>query len=483
MNPKKKKTPVKQSLSETVTAIRKGNLDPVAHVESFLSEIKEHAALNSFVTVCENESLAKAELLSQKIKQGVPTGRLSGTVIAIKDNINLTGYPTTCASRILNSYISPYTATTVKRMQAEDAIIIGKTNMDEFAMGSSTENSVYGPAANPYDTRRVPGGSSGGSAVAVAAGMAQAALGSDTGGSIRQPAAFTGLTGIKPTYGRVSRYGLVAFASSFDQIGPLTHTVADAALLLQVISGYDRHDSTSANVGVPDYLQSLEQEPDALRIGVPGKFFKTGLSKDISDRINELVKKLESDGLTVIDIDLPHAEFGIAAYYILATAEASSNLARYDGIKYGYRAKGAEDLTESYQKTRHEGFGDEVKRRIMLGTYVLSAGYYDAYYRKAQQVRQLIRNDFDAIYRTIDCIVLPTTPTTAFKIGEKLDNPLEMYLSDIYTVLSNLAGNCSMSINCGEDQVNLPIGLQIMADAFQEEKMLRLAYYIEKNLV
>ncbi len=384
---------------------------------------------------------------------------------------------------MLQSYISPYTATVVNKLLEEDAIIIGKTNMDEFAMGSSTENSVLGPVHNPYDTDRVPGGSSGGSAVAVSAGMAQAALGSDTGGSIRQPAAFTGLVGIKPTYGRVSRYGLVAFASSFDQIGPLAHNVKDAALVLQIISGHDVRDTTSADIAIPEYIQSLEEDPGALRIGIPRQFLADGLSGEIRDRFNTLATRLETSRFTIRDIDLPHADYGIGTYYILATAEASSNLARYDGIKYGYRKDQVSDLIESYQETRSEGFGDEVKRRIMLGTYVLSAGYYDAYYRKAQQVRQLIRKDFRDIYKEIDCILMPTTPTTAFKIGEKLENPLEMYLSDIYTVLSNLAGNCSMNIPCGTDDLNMPIGIQIMADAFQEVKMLNLAYYLEKNLV
>jgi len=481
MSQKKKKTPVNLSLSDTAAAFRKGELDPVEHVESFLAKIKKKAVLNSFVTICENESLAKAGELLKKNERGEPPGRLAGAVIAIKDNINFAGYPTTCASKILTTYHSPYSATVVQKLLKADAIIIGKTNLDEFAMGSSTENSVFGPARNPYNEECVPGGSSGGSAVAVAGGMAQAALGSDTGGSIRQPAAFTGITGLKPTYGRVSRYGLVAFASSFDQIGPFAQTVEDAALMLQVISGHDEQDTTSVNSDVPDYLNALKRDPADLKIGIPRQFLTEGLSRDISDRLNEVIGLLEKNGFIISDVDLPHARFGIATYYILATAEASSNLARYDGIKYGFRAEKAPDLVGSYRQTRSEGFGDEVKRRIMLGTYVLSSGYYDAYYRKAQQVRQLIRKDLEKIYQTVDCILMPTTPTTAFKIGEKMDNPLEMYLSDIYTVLSNLAGNCSMNIPAGVDENQLPIGLQIMSDAFQEEKMLRLAYFIEQS--
>jgi aspartyl-tRNA(Asn)/glutamyl-tRNA(Gln) amidotransferase subunit A len=483
MNQKKKKTPVELSLIETAEAVRDGTIDPAAHVGTFLTGIREHASLNSFVTVCETESLARAESLSKKIKAGNSVGRLAGCVIALKDNINLTGCPTGCASKILDHYDSPYNATVADLLLREDAIIIGKTNMDEFAMGSSTENSAFGPARNPAAPDRVPGGSSGGSAAAVAAGISQAALGSDTGGSIRQPAAFTGLTGIKPTYGRVSRYGLVAFASSFDQIGPLTRSVEDAALILQIISGHDLRDATTADISVPDFTRTLKISPGTFTVGIPRQFLTEGLAADIRERLDEVIGFLDSGGVRIIDVDLPHATFGIAVYYILATAEASSNLARYDGIKYGYRTDKTRGLNENYRRTRSEGFGDEVKRRIMLGTYVLSSGYYDAYYRKAQQVRQLIRRDFDKVYKQVDCLLLPTTPTTAFRIGEKTDNPLEMYLSDIYTVLSNLAGHCAMSIPCGRDQNGLPIGMQILADAFEEDKMLRLAYLIEQNMV
>ena len=483
MNQKKKKTPVEQSLVDTAEAVSDGAIDPVAHVRSFLTGIREHASLNSFVTVCETESLARADLLSKKIRAGMPAGRLAGCIIALKDNINLTGCPTTCASKILDHYNSPYNATVAEKLLQEDAIIIGKTNMDEFAMGSSTENSAFGPAKNPVAEDRVPGGSSGGSAVSVAAGIAQAALGSDTGGSIRQPAAFTGLTGVKPTYGRVSRYGLVAFASSFDQIGPLTHSVEDAALMLQIISGHDPKDATTADLNVPDFHKRLKTPTEAFTVGIPRRFLTEGLAPDIREKLDEVIRFLEASNISIIDVDLPHATYGIAVYYILATAEASSNLARYDGIKYGYRNNQTRDLTENYRRTRNEGFGEEVKRRIMLGTYVLSSGYYDAYYKKAQQVRNLIRRDFDNVYKQVDCLLLPTTPTTAFRIGEKTDNPLEMYLSDIYTVLSNLAGHCAVSIPCGRDQNGLPIGMQILADAFEEEKMFRLAYLIEQNMV
>ncbi|MFQ5866131.1 MAG: Asp-tRNA(Asn)/Glu-tRNA(Gln) amidotransferase subunit GatA, partial [bacterium] len=358
----------------------------------------------------------------------------------------------------------------------------GKTNMDEFAMGSSNENSYFSPAKNPYDRERVPGGSSGGACVAVAGDMAMAALGSDTGGSIRQPASFCGVVGLKPTYGRVSRFGLVAFASSLDQIGPITNTVGDAALLLEIISGHDERDSTSAPVRVPHFSQALGKDVKGLRIGLPKEYFTEGLHEEVRGSIEDTVNLLKNSGATFVDVSLPHTDYAIATYYILATAEASSNLARYDGARYGFRVEDAKDLEEAYVKSRSQGFGEEVKRRIMLGTYVLSAGYYEAYYRKAQKVRSLIKQDFEKAFERCDCLLTPTSPTTAFKIGEKLGDPLAMYLSDIYTVSVNLAGLPGISVPCGFDSNNLPIGVQIIGKHFDEEMVLRVAEFIEKNL-
>ncbi|MGH2569120.1 MAG: Asp-tRNA(Asn)/Glu-tRNA(Gln) amidotransferase subunit GatA, partial [Bacteroidota bacterium] len=385
-----------------------------------------------------------------------------------------------CASKILENFVSPYSATSVQRLMDADAVIIGKTNMDEFAMGSSTENSAFGRVKHPLDASRVPGGSSGGSAVAVKAGMATTALGTDTGGSIRQPAAFTGVVGLKPTYGRVSRYGLVAFASSFDQIGPFALCAKDAAYVLNVIAGHDEKDSTSADVPVPDFVAALTGDVKGLRVGIPKEYFGDALDNEIRTAIEKKIDTLRSHGAMIEEVSLPHTEYTIATYYVLATAEASSNLARYDGARYGYRAKGARDLSEMYTKTRSEGFGTEVKRRIMLGTYVLSAGYYDAYYRKGQKVRRLIQEDFFHAFRKVDCLITPTAPTTAFKAGEKVDDPLQMYLSDIYTTSANLAGIPGISIPCGVDRQGLPIGLQILGKQFDEATILRVADFFEE---
>ena len=398
--------------------------------------------------------------------------------IAVKDVICMKGKRVTCGSHMLEEFVSPYDATVIQKLEAADAIIIGKTNMDEFAMGSSTENSAFGVVLNPIDESRVPGGSSGGSAVAVAAGCAMTALGTDTGGSIRQPAALCGVVGLKPTYGRVSRYGLVAFASSFDQIGPFGRSVYDVALVLKIIAGLDAVDSTSANVPVPDYPSALTGDVRGLRIGLPKEYFTGSLDREIANAIMKKVDQARKAGAVVKEISLPHAEYTIATYYILTTAEASSNLARYDGARYGRRAEGAGDLMEMYVKSRSEGFGEEVKRRIMLGTYVLSAGYYDAYYRKGQQVRRLIKEDFDNAFREVDCILSPTSPSTAFKIGEKSDDPLQMYLSDVYTVSANLAGIPGISIPCGKDSKGLPIGLQVLGKQFDEETVLRVADFL-----
>lgn len=451
-------------------------------VEHCLAKINEGAHLNAFISVLGSRALKKAREIDKKLQTRHP-GKLAGTIVAVKDNIVLEGERVTCGSQMLENFISPYTATVIRKLESEDAIIIGKTNMDEFAMGSSNENSYFGPAKNPHDTNRVPGGSSGGSCVAVAADLTMAALGSDTGGSIRQPASFCGVVGLKPTYGRVSRFGLVAFASSFDQIGPITKTVEDAALLLEVISGHDERDSTSTRVPVPAFSQALGKEVKGLRIGVPTEYFDEGLDKEVRASIEQAIGLLRDGGAEIVRVSLPHTDYAIAAYYILATAEASSNLARYDGARYGFRAEGANDLDEMYVKSRSQAFGHEVKRRIMLGTYVLSAGYYEAYYRKGQKVRTLIKQDFERAFEECDCLLTPTCPTTAFKLGEKMADPLTMYLSDIYTVSVNLAGLPAMSVPCGLDSDGMPIGAQIIGRAFGEEIVLRVGDFIENQLV
>ncbi|MFH1238785.1 MAG: Asp-tRNA(Asn)/Glu-tRNA(Gln) amidotransferase subunit GatA, partial [bacterium] len=378
-------------------------------------------------------------------------------------------------------FIAPYDATVIKKLRDSDAVFIGKTNMDEFAMGSSCETSYFGPTRNPWDLEAIPGGSSGGSAAAIAADEAVLALGSDTGGSIRQPAACCGIVGLKPTYGRVSRFGLVAFASSLDQIGPLTKDVEDAALLMNVIAGYDKSDSTSVNHPVPDYRKSLREGIKGLKVGIPREFFGGGLDKEVEEHIEVAIKKLKNLGAGIVNISLPNTEYGIAVYYIIAPSEASSNLARYDGVKYGYRTAKADDLLDTYRKTRSEGFGAEVKRRIMLGTYTLSAGYYDAYYLKALKARTLIKKDFDEAFQKVDVIVTPTTPAPAFKLGEKIDDPLQMYLSDIFTITVNLAGIPGLSLPCGFSRRGLPIGLQILGPHFSEETILRTAYAYEQS--
>ncbi|CUU03313.1 aspartyl/glutamyl-tRNA(Asn/Gln) amidotransferase subunit A [Candidatus Kryptobacter tengchongensis] len=449
-------------------------------VKKYLEKIKKYQNLNAFLSVFEEKAIKKAVEIDEKIKSGT-AGKLAGMVIAIKDNICVKDERCTCASKILENFISLYNATAVERLLKEDAIIIGKTNLDEFAMGSSTENSYFGPTLNPYDEERVPGGSSGGSAVAVAAGLSTTALGSDTGGSIRQPAAFCGVYGLKPTYGRVSRFGLVAFASSFDVIGPFGNSTKDVALVLQVIAGHDENDSTSANMPVPDYLSYLDKDVKGLRVGIPVEYFSEGLEDEIKEAIEKQIDFLRENGAIIEKISLPHTEYNIPTYYILVTAEASSNLARYDGARYGYRSPNAKSLYEMYVKSRSEGFGPEVKRRIMLGTYVLSAGYYEAYYRKAQKVRRLIKEDFDRAFENVDVIITPTSPTTAFKIGEKTDDPLKMYLSDIYTVSVNLAGVPAINVPVGFDSKGLPIGMQIIGRQFDEGTILRVSDFLEKN--
>ncbi|HOX54174.1 MAG TPA: Asp-tRNA(Asn)/Glu-tRNA(Gln) amidotransferase subunit GatA [Candidatus Omnitrophota bacterium] len=415
----------------------------------------------------------------------VGKGVLSGIPIATKDNICIKDNLTTCASHILDGFKPPYDATVISKLRNAGASLFCSTNMDEFAFGSSTENSFYGPTHNPWDTTRVPGGSSGGSAAAVSAGEATMALGSDTGGSIRQPASFCGVVGLKPTYGRVSRYGLIAFGSSLDQIGPLTKDVEDSALLLNVIAGYDPNDSTSVDVLVPDYTKSLVKDVKGLKIGIPKEYFIEGIDKEVKDAVDQAINLLKKSGADYKEISLPHTEYAVPTYYIVATSEASSNLARFDGVQYGLRSKAAKkevsDLIDMYFATREAGFGKEAKRRIMLGTYALSAGYYEAYYLRALKVRTLIKRDFDEAFKSVDCIITPTSPTDAFKIGEKTEDPLSMYLSDIFTISTNLAGIPGISIPCGFTKNNLPIGLQILAKPFAEETIFRVAYTYEQG--
>ena len=436
------------------------------------------------------ESLRQARAVDAKRKAGGPLGALAGVPIALKDVLCTKGVPTTAGSKMLQTFRPPYDATVVERLHAADAVVVGKTNMDEFAMGSSTENSAYGPTRNPWDPSRTPGGSSGGSAAAVAADLAPISLGSDTGGSIRQPAALCGVVGLKPTYGRVSRYGLIAFASSLDQIGPFAHDLADAALLLKVISGHDPRDATSVDDPVPDYSATLDTPPPSLRIGLVREFFGQGLDSEVEASIREAVKVYEAAGATIKDVSLPTSKHGVAAYYLVAPAECSSNLARYDGTIFGHRAKDFSATTPEEESipplirmmmaSRAEGFGPEVKRRIMLGTFALSAGYADQYYTKALKVRRLIRDDFDAAFKEVDVLLGPTSPTAAFKLGEKSGDPLAMYLSDIYTITTNLAGIPGISIPCGLTKGGLPIGLQLLAPAFAEEKLLQTARVFER---
>jgi aspartyl-tRNA(Asn)/glutamyl-tRNA(Gln) amidotransferase subunit A len=447
-----------------------------------LGRIEELGRLNAFLTVTPDTALERAEALDRAAEAGDPLPQLAGAVIAVKDNIVIRDVRTTAGSRILYNYKPPYTATVIERLERAGAIIVGKTNCDEFAMGSSTENSAYGPVQNPWDTSRVPGGSSGGSAVAVAAGMAMAALGSDTGGSIRQPASLTGVVGLKPSYGRVSRYGLIAFGSSLDQIGPLANSVEDAARILGVIAGRDHMDSTSLDLEVPDYLQALGRDARGLRVGVPREYYGEGLDPEVRASIEAALDRLKELGAEIVRVSLPHTEYAVPVYYLIATAEASSNLARFDGVRYGFRAEEAATLKEMYSRTRDQGFGAEVKRRIMLGTYALSAGYYDAYYGKAQKVRSLVERDFREAFASCDVIATPTAPQPAFKLGEKADNPIEMYLSDIYTITLNLAGVPGVSLPCGLTSAGLPIGIQLIGRHFDEATLLAAAHNLEQAL-
>jgi aspartyl-tRNA(Asn)/glutamyl-tRNA(Gln) amidotransferase subunit A len=436
--------------------------------------------VRSYITLMRDSALEQAKEADLRIKKG-ESEPLTGIPIALKDIICTKGVTTTCGSKILHNFIPPYDATITRKLREAGAVFVGKANMDEFAMGSSTETSHFAITRNPWDLERIPGGSSGGSATAVAADECIASLGSDTGGSIRQPASLCGVVGMKPTYGRVSRFGLIAFASSLDQIGPFTKDVEDCAIMMNAISGYDPNDSTSVPVEVPDYRSFIGKDIKGWKVGIPREYFVEGIDPEISASVNEAIRVIKNLGAECIDISLPHTQYCLAVYYIIAPAEASSNLARYDGVKYGFRAKDAKDLMDMYKKTRSEGFGAEVKRRIMIGTYALSSGYYDAYYKKASQVRTLIKRDFEEALKKCDVIVTPTSPTLAFKIGEKMDDPLQMYLSDIFTISTNLAGMPGLSVPCGFSASGLPIGLQFLAGHFEEGKLLRIASAYEKG--
>jgi aspartyl-tRNA(Asn)/glutamyl-tRNA(Gln) amidotransferase subunit A len=478
-----KKIPmIEISASELLHRQAKDALSAEAITHSFLSRIRQHDdRTKAFLFVDESGAIEQARTVDAKRRRGEPVGKLAGIPVAVKDVLCLQGQRTTCGSKILQNFLPPYDAHVITKLKQADAVLIGKTNLDEFAMGSSTENSAYQITRNPWDLERIPGGSSGGSAVAVASSYAPMAVGSDTGGSIRQPASLCGIVGMKPSYGRVSRFGLVAYGSSLDQIGPLAHDVRDAALLLEVIAGHDPRDSTCVNTPVPPYTATLEEPLKPLRVGVAREFWSAGLDAEVEQSVRAALKVYESLGATITEISLPHSPYAIAVYYLVATAEASSNLARYDAVHYGLRAREYSNLIDMVKKSRGEGFGAEVIRRIMLGTYALSSGYIDAYYLKALKVRRLIRQDFDQAFAQCDVVIGPTAPTAAFKIGEKADDPLAMYLSDIYTISANLAGICGISVPCGFTKAGLPIGLQILAAPFAEEKLLRTARMYERE--
>ncbi len=500
-------SPIELTATQLLDELRSGLINSVEATRAFLQQIGQHdESIGAFLRVDSEGALDRAELIDRRRKQGEPLGRLAGLPVAVKDLLSTRGEPTSCASRILENFRPPYDATVVANLKAADAVLIGRTNMDEFAMGGSTENSAFQTTRNPWDTSRIPGGSSGGSAACVAASMAPLAVGSDTGGSIRQPAGLCGITGMKPTYGRVSRWGLVAFASSLDQIGPLARTAEDAALLLEVLAGHDPRDSTSIDRPVPEYSKTIGKPLENLRIGLVREHFGEGLDAEVEAAVREAVRVYESLGATVRELSMPHGKYAVAAYYIIAPSEASSNLARYDGVHYGRRTDEAammaeleaerkalaalgdtaaldeldDPLVRMYRRSRSEGFGAEVKRRIMLGTYALSAGYYDAYYKKALKVRRLIRQDFDRAFEQVDLIAGPVAPTPAYKIGEKIDDPLSMYLFDLYTVSTNLAGIGGISIPCGQSGGGLPIGLHLQAPPFEEERLLRGAWMFQQ---
>ena len=472
---------IERTAADLLSALSRGDVTSEALTSQYLQAIDQRdSRVKAYLHVDKEKALASARAVDARRKKGEPLGRLAGIPIAIKDVLCTEGTPTTCASKILKDFVPPYDAHVITCLKQADAVLLGKTNMDEFAMGSSTENSAYQTTCNPWDLERIPGGSSGGSAAAVAACEAPWSLGTDTGGSIRQPASLCGIVGLKPTYGRVSRFGMVAFASSLDQIGPFAHDVYDAALLLEVIAGHDHRDSTCVNMPVPAYSKSFNEPMRPLMIGVAREYFGEGLDSEVEASIRAALKVYADAGAKIVDVSLPHSPYAIAVYYLVATAEASSNLARYDGVHYGYRTKTFTNLIDMYSRSRGEGFGKEVQRRIMLGTYALSSGYKDAYYLKALKVRRLIKNDFDQAFAACDVILGPTSPTAAFKIGERTANPLSMYLSDIYTISCNLAGIAGISIPCGFTKTGLPIGLQILAPPFEEEKMFRVAAMHER---
>lgn len=499
---------IDSSATDLLKRLNSGEMTAVELTQAYLDQIGQHdSRVRSFLSVGTASALEQAAAIDQRRAAGKPVGQLAGLPVAVKDVLCTEGWATTCGSKMLANFVPPYDATVIARLKSADAVLIGKTNMDEFAMGGSTENSAFFPSANPWDASRTPGGSSGGAAACVAASMAPLSIGSDTGGSIRQPAGFCGVTGLKPTYGRVSRYGLVAFASSLDQVGPLANTAQDIALLLQTIAGHDPLDSTSAPVDLPDYLATVNQPLEGLRLGLVREHFGPGLDGQVEAAVRQAIQEFESRGASVQEISLPHSKYAIATYYVIAPCEASSNLARYDGVHYGYRTDEAAMLAElaaqrkqlvaardenglenldsplmrMYRLSRSEGFGSEVKRRIMLGAYALSAGYKDAYYVKALKVRRLIRNDYDAAFQDVDLIVGPTTPTVAFGLGEMVDNPLAMYLQDLYTVSANLAGIAGISIPCGITSEGMPVGLQLQAPPFEEERLLRAAAMFQQT--
>jgi len=464
------------TVAEAADGLRQKKFSSLELVQSLVDRMqKVDPRVKAFLSIDAEGALAEAK----KKDASPPQGPLHGVPIALKDNLNATGQPCTCASQILKNFVSVYDATAVRKLREAGAVFLGRTNMDEFAMGSSTENSSFHPTHNPWDLERIPGGSSGGSAAAVAADECFAALGSDTGGSIRQPASVSGCVGLKPTYGRVSRFGLVAFASSLDQIGPITKNVRDAALLLNVLCGQDPMDTTSLPSPVPDFTQALKQDVRGMRLGLPKEYFVEGMDPEVEKLVRAAVAELEKQGAKIVEISLPHTEQAVATYYVIATAEASANLARFDGVRYGFRAENPHDLIDLYGKSRAQGFGTEVKRRIILGTYVLSSGYYDAYYLRAQKARTLIRRDFENAFKECDAIMTPTSPTVAFKIGEKTSSPLQMYLADIFTIAANLAGICGISLPCGFAQ-KMPVGLQILGPSLGEESILRVANAYEQ---
>jgi aspartyl-tRNA(Asn)/glutamyl-tRNA(Gln) amidotransferase subunit A len=469
------------TIHELHEKLKRKEITSLSLTEAFLKRIDAvEGKIKAYITVTKEDAIKQAMEADKRISSGKDITPLTGVPISVKDIFCTKGILTTCASKILNNFIPPYDATVIKKLKEAGAVILGKNNMDEFAMGSSTENSAFFITKNPWDTKRVPGGSSGGSAASVSAGECAGSIGTDTGGSIRQPASCCGIVGLKPTYGRVSRYGMIAFASSLDQAGPLTKDIKDCAIMLNTLAGYDPQDSTSINTPAPDYIRALTKDIKGLRVGIPKEYLIKGLDSDVEKAVKEAIEVLKNQGVLIVDVSLPHTDYAIAVYYLVATAEASSNLARYDGVKYGHRAKDSKNLVDMYCKTRDEGFGPEVKRRIMLGTYSLSAGYYDAYYKKASLVRTLIKRDFEEAFTKCDVILTPTAPSPTFKIGEKTAEPLTMYLSDIFTISCNLAGIPGLSLPCGFTKDNLPIGLQILGKPFDENTVLKTAYAYEQ---